>query len=360
MFNPALFAVTCYLLLNLIVTITNKQVVSQTFCPHLLTATHAFCTLITTHFVSSFSDKVVHHHRRTRSTTFTRLGVRAHTVLVCFSLLYTINIAISNLSLGLVSLSLHQTIRATAPAITVLISVILLSRPVSSYSTSTYLSLIPIIAGVILATAPPTTHEIGPQRQETSSLKGFIITFVGAVLAVFKTILTNALQRKQTSYLTEQSAPRFNLSLHLSPTTLIRYTAPYAVFQALLFAWWAGEFLRIQQVLGWIRSNAAPPVTDRTMVVTAFNVIAAALLNIASFEANRRCGPLAMAVVANLKQVVILILGRQAANDDAPDGGRVVVGALMTIVGGAWFAWAQRKGNLSQDSRKNETESILG
>lgn len=360
MFNPALFAITCYFLLNLIVTISNKQVVSQTFCPHLLTATHAFCTLITTHFVSSFSDNIVHHHRRTQSTTFARLGVRAHTVLVCFSLLYTINIAISNLSLGLVSLSLHQTIRATAPAITVLISVLLLNRSLSSYSTSTYLSLIPIIAGVILATTSPTTHDTARQRQETPSLKGIIITLVGAVLAVFKTILTNALQRKQTTSRTGQSAPRLNLSLNLSPTTLIRYTAPYAVLQALLFAWWAGEFLKIQQVLGRIRSNAAPLASDRTIVVTGLNVIAAALLNIASFEANRRCGPLAMAVVANLKQVVILILGRQARNDGVPDGGRVVVGALMTIVGGAWFAWAQRKGNLSQDSRKSETESILG
>lgn len=346
MLNPALLTIICYFLLSLMITVTNKQIVSETSCPYLLTASHSFCTLITTHFIASFS----HHTDVGRgkgaivasSTAVTNFSLRAHIILVCFSLLYTINIAISNLSLGLVSLSLHQTIRATAPAITVLLSFTLLNRSIRSYSSSTYLSLIPIIAGVIIATKSPRTGNAASREPATSSLNGILLTFLGAVLAVLKTILTNTLQQPEPSAHTGRSAPTMNLSLNLTPTALIRYTSTYAVGQALGLATWAGEFPRLVQIItdSTSPSTTAASVNSRILTLTVANVLTAAMLNIASFEANRHCGPLAMAVVANLKQVVVLMFGRR----DGADGGWVVVGALMTVVGGAWFAGAQRKG----------------
>lgn len=350
MLNPALLTIICYFLLSLMITVTNKQIVLETSCPYLLTASHSFCTLITTHLIASFS----HHTDVGRekgaivasSTAFTNFSLRAHIILVCFSLLYTINIAISNLSLGLVSLSLHQTIRATAPAITVLLSITLLNRSFRSYSSSTYLSLIPIIAGVIIATKSPSTGNAASREPATSSLNGILLTFLGAVLAVLKTILTNTLQQPEPSAHTGRSASTMNLSLNLTPTALIRYTSTYAVGQALGLATWAGEFPRLVQIItdstspSTTAAATAASVNSRILTLTVANVLTAAMLNIASFEANRHCGPLAMSVVANLKQVVVLMFGRR----DGADGGWVVVGALMTVVGGAWFAGAQRKG----------------
>ncbi|KAK5050386.1 hypothetical protein LTR84_003667 [Exophiala bonariae] len=354
MSNLALLTIGIYFLLNLVVTLTNKQVVSETSCPYLLTATHVLCTLITTDLISSFSNKPIDHPERTWRTRFTTLSFQAHTILVCFSLLYTINIAISNLSLGLISLSLHQTIRATAPAITVLLSITLLRRPLSSYSLSTYLSLVPIIAGVIFATTLPTLDDSASHGQETPSFNGIIITLSGAVLAVLKTILTNTLQSKRTPPRTARPASSLDLSLNLSPTTLIRYTAPFAVIQALLLAWWAGEIPRLHRVIVRNLGNAIPAATNgRVLAITAINVFAAGMLNIASFEANRRCGPLAMAVVANLKQVMILIIALWVKDDDGGCGWRVVLGALMTVVGGAWFACAQWKGERGEKDRES-------
>lgn len=331
--NPALLAVTCYFILNLIVTITNKKLVAQSSCPHLLTASHAFSTFITTNLITSFQIQTSLGQQHT-SSNFVNLSLRAHTILICFSLLYTINIAVSNLSLGLISLSLHQTIRATAPAITVLLCVTLLRRPLSSYSTSTYLSLIPTIAGVILATTSPNTDNHVPHGPRTSP-EGILLTFLGAVLAVLKTILTNTLQ---------QRAGR--LSLNIPSITLIRYLSPYAVAQALVFALWTGEFQRLRNTI--FLSNTGE---GRISVIAAANVLAAALLNLTSFEANRRCGPLAMAIVANLKQVAVLMFDQHTEGD----GWRVVGGALMTVIGGVWYAFSQKQ----NANRNGELERVM-
>lgn len=324
MLNPALLTVTGYFLLNLIVTMTNKQLVALTSCPYLLTASHAFCTFIAINVIALLQPHATHCQHKANSTFFD-LSLRTHTILIGFSLLYTINIAISNLSLGLVNLSLHQTIRATAPAITVLLCITLQRRPLTSYSTSTYLSLIPTIVGAILATTSPNLNNHTAPDPKTS-LAGITLTFVGAVLAVLKTILTNTLQARTG-----------RLSVGLPPTTLIRYLSPYAVAQALLFALWTGEFQRLRTITNPLSITAA--TEGRISTTAAANTLAAAMLNLASFEANRRCGPLAMAVAANLKQVVIMLIGRHA---DGGGGWRVMAGAFMTIVGGVWYAFAQK------------------
>lgn len=77
------------------------------------------------------------------------LGRKETITLVAFSALYTVNIAISNLSLNLVSVPLHQVVRSTTPLFTILISISLFGK---SFATMTYLSLIPVIVGVALAT----------------------------------------------------------------------------------------------------------------------------------------------------------------------------------------------------------------
>jgi drug/metabolite transporter (DMT)-like permease len=75
--------------------------------------------------------------------------MRENLILVAFSSLYTINIAVSNLSLNLVTVPLHQVVRSTTPLFTILISVCLFGK---SYLFETYMSLVPVIIGVCLAT----------------------------------------------------------------------------------------------------------------------------------------------------------------------------------------------------------------
>lgn len=110
----------------------------------------------------------------------TSLGTRENLILVAFSFLFTINIAVSNVSLAMVSVPFHQIMRSTCPVVTILIYRFVYGR---TYSTQTYLTMIPLIFGVGLSTAGDYYF----------TLIGFSMTLLGVVLASVKTVATNRL-----------------------------------------------------------------------------------------------------------------------------------------------------------------------
>ena len=61
-------------------------------------------------------------------------------ILVLFSVLYTVNIAVSNISLSMVSLPFHQIVRSTNPAVTIVFERVFLKKRVKYRET--YLSLL--------------------------------------------------------------------------------------------------------------------------------------------------------------------------------------------------------------------------
>lgn len=85
------------------------------------------------------------------------INKRDHVTLLLYSSLYTINIAVSNLSLNLVSVPTHQVVRSTTPLFTIVISIILYKK---TYLKEIYLSLIPVIFGVCLATYVCTCSQL--------------------------------------------------------------------------------------------------------------------------------------------------------------------------------------------------------
>jgi drug/metabolite transporter (DMT)-like permease len=128
-----------YFFFNLALTLYNKIALNTFPYPWSLTCIHSLCATLGTmacekrgYFVSTGS-----------------LGRKETITLVAFSTLYTVNIAISNLSLNLVSVPLHQVVRSTTPLFTIILSIALFGK---SFQTMTYLSLVPVIIGVALAT----------------------------------------------------------------------------------------------------------------------------------------------------------------------------------------------------------------
>lgn len=122
----------------------------------------------------------------------TRLSAREHLAHYLFSLLFTLNIAISNLSLyvesheaeedsvnnlnrAMVSVPFHQIMRATCPLFTILIYRVVFSR---RYATITYASIVPVMLGVGLATFGDYYF----------TMIGFMLTLFGVVLAAIKVI----------------------------------------------------------------------------------------------------------------------------------------------------------------------------
>jgi hypothetical protein len=171
---------------------------------------------------------------------------------------------------------------------------------------TTNVTLLPIVAGALLATYG---------ERYDASCRGFLLTLIGAVLAVVKTIATNVLVHKSDS-----SVP---------PIELLSILSPLAAAQALLWAIWTGE------ISGVMKSTLG----SKWVVILVLDTAMAAALNIASFEANRRGGPLAMAIAANVKQVLLLAV---------PLGGKlpgptVVCGTALTVVGSVRYAHVQSR-----------------
>lgn len=102
-----------------------------------------------------------------------RLGRRENLALVAFSALFTANIALSNLSLVTVSVPFYQTTRMLCPIFTIFIYRLWYAR---SYSTMTYMSLVPLIVGAAMTTA----------GEMTFTDAGFLLTILGVMLAAVK------------------------------------------------------------------------------------------------------------------------------------------------------------------------------
>jgi hypothetical protein len=108
-----------------------------------------------------------------------RLGRRENLALVAFSVLFTANIAVSNLSLAMVSVPFYQTMRMLCPLFTILIYRVWYSR---TYSTMTYMSLIPLVIGAGMTTA----------GEMSFTDAGFLLTILGVILAAIKVGSSNA------------------------------------------------------------------------------------------------------------------------------------------------------------------------
>jgi hypothetical protein len=125
-----------------------------------------------------------------------------------FSLLFTLNIAMSNISLDAVSVSFHQTVRSASPAVTILLyRLINLCRGAASrrFIRTTYLTILPMIFGIALAT----------NGDFTATTMGLSLTLAGVTLASMKQIAMDVLMAGPL-----QLSP-IELLLHLSPLAMV-------------------------------------------------------------------------------------------------------------------------------------------
>lgn len=203
--------------------------------------------------------------------------------------------------------------RAISPVFTIGIYRIVFS---ATYTTQTYISLIPVMAGVGLAT-------YGDYNATTF---GFLMTVLGAILAAVKTVTTN---RMQTS------------GLHLSALELLYRMSPYAFMQSLILAYYHGEFdpFSLHSHLTW----PGPGLIAMLVVNSAL----AFTLNYTSFSANKKVGALTMAVVANVKQILTVVLSILLWNLKVDYLN--VCGILGTLAGGAWYSAVELVGKEAED-----------
>ncbi|ORX92402.1 hypothetical protein K493DRAFT_225753 [Basidiobolus meristosporus CBS 931.73] len=190
-----------------------------------------------------------------------RLGERENTIMLAFSVLYTLNIAISNVSLHLVTVPFHQVVRAMTPVFTIILSIVFLK---TSFPLAVYISLLPVVFGVAFATFGD--YYFTPM--------GFFLTILGTVLAALKTVVTNQVQTS---------------GLKLHPLDLLYRMSPLAFIQTLMYAYMTGE---LQYVSSFLETSMTWSLASSLL----FNGVLAFFLNVVSFTANKKTSALTMTV----------------------------------------------------------------
>ncbi|KAJ7481498.1 triose-phosphate transporter family-domain-containing protein [Mycena latifolia] len=288
-----------YFCFNLGLTMYNKCVLLRFPFPYTLSALHALIGTIGGSLLTK------------RGHVPPRLNLHETAVLLAFSVLYAVNIAVSNLSLQLVTVPFHQIVRASTPIFTIFFSRVLFG---TRSSRAKKISLIPVVAGVGFATFGD--YYFTPT--------GLLLTLLGTLLAALKTIFTHVLQSPPT--------PTF-----ADPLALLAVLSPLALAHCAILAHLTGELARA-------RAYAA----DLSCLGASALLLNGALafgLNTVSFRANRRVGALGMTVAANVKQVLTVVCA--VAVFGLRISGLNVLGIALTLGGGAWYACvelAERRG----------------
>ncbi|KAF9329683.1 UAA transporter [Podila minutissima] len=282
-----------YFMLNLTLTIYNKAILS-TFrfsYPWTLTGIHTLCSGAGAMVMARMGYFVP-----------AQLGEHENMVMLMFSFLYTLNIAISNVSLNEVSVAFHQVVRAMTPVFTIAISILFLGK---RYSTLTYLSLMPLLLGVYMATVGDYSY----------TAMGFFLTLLGTALAAIKTVVTNRIQVGR---------------LQLHPLDLLLRMSPLAFVQTVIFSWMKGE---LDEMVSFCKTEMSVSLVLALLV----NGIIAFFLNYVSFTANKKTSALTMTVAANVKQVLSIVVAVTVFNTTI--GFLNGLGIVMTLLGGACYSY---------------------
>ncbi|GFP60008.1 hypothetical protein ACSS6W_005252 [Trichoderma asperelloides] len=299
-----------YFFLSLVLTLYNKLVLGMFHFPWLLTFLH-----------TSFASVGTYAMLQMGYFKLSRLGRRENLSLVAFSALFTANIAVSNLSLAMVSVPFYQTMRMLTPIFAIVIFRVWYGR---TYSTMTYLSLVPLIIGATMTTA----------GEMSFSDAGFLLTILGVILAALKTVVTN---RFMTG------------SLALPPVEFLMRMSPLAALQALACATASGEVAGFRALVRSGEIHLGPASAS-----LAGNGFLALLLNISSFNTNKLAGALTMTVCGNLKQCLTVMLGIFLFNVtvDFLNG----AGMAVTMIGAALYSKAELD---NKNKKKQQQEAAF-
>ncbi|KAJ6590979.1 triose-phosphate transporter family-domain-containing protein [Mycena vulgaris] len=286
-----MFWLAMYFCFNLGLTLYNKGVLLRFPFPYTLSALHALFGTIGGTLLGKRGYFVP-----------PRLNLRETAVLLAFSVLYAVNIVVSNVSLQLVTVPFHQVVRASTPIFTILLARILFG---TNSSRAKKISLIPVVAGVGFATFGD--YYFTPA--------GLLLTLLGTLLAALKTIFTHTLQ--------SPPSPTFS-----DPLALLSVLSPLALAHCTLLAHLTGEIARVRAY--------SYELSCLGVGALLLNGALAFGLNTVSFGANRRVGALGMTVAANVKQV--LTVACAVVVFDLRISGLNTLGIVLTLGGGAWYA----------------------
>lgn len=247
---------------NVTTVILNKYIfkfLEFTF-PITLTAIHMMiCSLGA--YATIFGFKLVKLHHIESSTRYRRI--------VPLALLFVSNIVLGNVSIRWVNVSFMQTVKSSVPVFTVLMQVLFLGK---SFSGRIYLSLIPAVGGVMLASMTESEFDA----------TGFWAALIASIITAGITVVSGLILGEKMDSI--------NLVYYMAPLSFA-LLLPVAFFKEgeLLMEWWQLSTFYEQSVL-------------------ILSGIIAFLLNVTTFLVIANTSALTSNIAGNFKVILSIIL----------------------------------------------------
>jgi len=303
---------------NIGVTLLNKAAFASVdfHYPYCLSAVHMFCNSIGSQLVFRSVGKYMKSEEDQRETVpfFVKLlgqiqrqslDAKGKQLILGFSVIFSLNIAIGNVSLRHVSVNFNQVLRSLVPAITIAMGMCL----GKNFSQRRQLAVIPVIIGVAMATFGDMSF----------STIGLIYTIACIMLAALKVVA---------------SGEMLTGSLKLHPVDLLGHMAPLAFVQCVVLSFITGE---ISEIAGRWYTDLSPSVSYYPMSVLWMSGIMSFSLNICSLQANKLTSPLTLCIAANVKQVLMIIISTIVFSVEiTPLNG---IGIAVVLLGSARYSY---------------------
>lgn len=224
---------------------------------------------------------------------------------IALGVLMAVNVVVSNATLGMVPMYVHQALRALGPAVTACVAWAAAGEVPRRRAIA---ALVPVVVGVALCFVESPQTDV--------SVVGVAFTLFGVVLAAAKGVLTAAIVRACGS------------SGSASPAHAVLETAPIACLCSVVFGLVVGEALAIGPLISNQRLH--PGLIGHLFI----NGALAAALNLVGFAAVRHARALGLSVAANAKTAIaVLVAGTHRPLQ--------MIGAAIALSGALIYAIAQ-------------------